>query len=209
MKKFNGTYSKSSKGSGEYHKFKGYVAWCRPYQPDEYKGNKFWKLNLYPDPENIKKIRTSGLQLKKKDDDGESSGVTGEFYTFRRSCEKEFNDGKTFFCPPEVLDKDGKKLVTYQDSKGETAYTFKAGEEVSQIGDEILIGNGSLVEIDVLVFETKRFGKGHRLNSIKILDLIEYVPDEDKEEKEETPEPEEVKEEPKPVEKKASKKVGW
>ena len=46
--------------------------------------------------------------------------------------------------------------------------------KVSGNPDNKLVGNGSTVEVDVVVYDTMK-GKGHRLEAVKVLDLVEYV----------------------------------
>jgi len=54
------------------------------------------------------------------------------------------------------------------------------------VDPDLVIGNGSTVECSVEVYDTK-YGKGTRLNSVKVLELIPYVTDAP-EETPETPE---------------------
>lgn len=168
-----------AKSKTKYMKFKGRVAWAMLYSPDEYKGNKFWKLSFYPDDATIQKIKDAGIQTKQKEDDGSASGVSGKYYQFRRDCEKKFDSGLQKFSPPSVFAKDKSKLVTYEED-ADSEYGYE------RIGEPVLIGNGSEVEITLEVYPTGSFGKGTRLNSVRILDLIEYDPDAD-DEKEEKP----------------------
>ena len=74
----------------------------------------------------------------------------GTFITLSRPLSKEFAGKTEVFGPPEVIAPDG------------TAF-------------EGLIGNGSHVECTVVVYDTSK-GKGHRLQRVKILDLVEYIP---------------------------------
>lgn len=71
--------------------------------------------------------------------------------------------------PPEVVDKDGKP--------------FKE-----------LIGNGSVVAVEVVVYDTAKFGKGSRLEKVVVIDHVPY-------EKEDPSgvEPEEGDDKPKPA----------
>lgn len=159
----------SKSGSGERMKFRGLVSYAKVYEPDDYLGVKKWKVNLHPDEETIQAIKDAGIQLKLKDSNEEWSGVPGKYFTFNRPCEKEFEDGVTYFSPPAIYDADGEAIVEYKEVDN--------GWE--QVGDGPLIGNGSDVELDVTIYKTKRFGKGQRINYLKVFDLIEYVPDED------------------------------
>ncbi len=72
------------------------------------------------------------------------------FYTFKRADKGLMRDSLVTFGPPKVIDKDQKPLTKF-------------------------VGNGSKVTIKVLVFDTKN-GKGHRLDTVRVDELIEYVP---------------------------------
>lgn len=138
-------------------KFKGKVAWARVQEGnfDDYRGEKSWKISLYPDKEMAQKIKESGTQCRMKFDEGDKSGIEGKFYQFKRKLEIDFNKGKG----PEKL---------------EPVKLTLRGEPYDGA-----IGNGSECEIEVELYDTKRFGKGTRLISVDILDLIEYIKDED------------------------------
>src|SRR5690606_23757358 len=101
-----------------------------------------------------------------------------------------------------IIDRDGKEVVKYLDG-GKKVFSNETGM-FEMVGSEILIGNGSLVEVTLEVYPTKRFGNGTRLQSVKIIDLIEYVrPDEIDES--EVVEDDEIPFEPETP----SKKVSW
>lgn len=151
-------------GNTAYLKFKGKVAWAKVYDPDDYEGEKQFKINFYPD--SIQALRDKGIQQKVKEDDGGKSGVSGEVMTFRRPVEKEFTRGEiTKLLPPTIYDKDGKKIVWYKRTDD---------GEIERYGEPVLIGNGSYCELTLEVYPAGRMGKGARLNSVKIIDLIEY-----------------------------------
>jgi hypothetical protein len=164
-----------TKSKTKYIKVRGKVSYAKLYEPDDFRGEKKWKINLYPDAASYDLIKKVGMQNKFKDDDGSKSTVTGRFCTLSRPCEKQFGSELTKFTPPEVLDKGGKKLVYYEkDNDG----------DVDMFGEKVIIGNGSECEIELAVYQTARFGAGSRFNSVRIIDLIEYVPPEDLEENE-------------------------
>jgi hypothetical protein len=192
------------KSTTKYLKVRGKVSYAKLYEPDDFRGEKKWKLNLYPSVDTILMLKQAGLQNKFKDDDGEKSGVTGKYLTFSRPCQKEFRDGITKFLPPEILNDKGDKIVWYEETK----------DGVEMHGDRVLIGNGSEIEIDLAVYQTQRFGAGSRFNSVKIIDLIEYNPPEEVSEnevdsvgEEVAPAVADVKPEAKPTRK--SSKVTW
>lgn len=188
------------------HKFRGYSGYAMLYKPDEFMEKEFWKISFYPETEAVlDKMKAKGVRLKVYEDDGEKSGVAGKYVVIKRPVEKEFKTGLVEFNPPAVYDKDGKALVTYDKESGDRK------------GEPVLIGNGSLVEVTCSIYDAKPYGKGTRLESVKILDLIEYNPEEEdddaEEEAEKEPakqEAEKPKEEPKPEpEKKAGRKTRW
>ena len=76
----------------------------------------------------------------------------GTYYTFRRPEEKQFKDDIVTFGPPSVVDKDNEEFTG-------------------------LIGNGSTVTVKVSVYDTTRYGKGHRLEAVRVDELVEYRPD--------------------------------
>ena len=53
---------------------------------------------------------------------------------------------------------------------------------MKKVGDPVLVGNGSKAQITLAVYTTQ-MGVGNRLESIKLLDLIEYKAPEPVEEK--------------------------
>ncbi|TXH16552.1 MAG: hypothetical protein E6R03_05360 [Hyphomicrobiaceae bacterium] len=184
-------------------KIKGRCTYAMVYKPDEYKNTEFWKINLFPlDDDEWAKFKKSKMQLKVRHDDGTKSTVEGDYISFRRNTEKMFGQGKKkklkTFSPPMIVDKDDEPLVWYEEDED---------GDFERQGEVVLIGNGSVVECKVEVFDAGDFGKGHRLEAVKIIDLIEYIPPEKDDEEEDEPEPKkaEKKEEKKP----AKKAVKW
>lgn len=188
----------------KYLKFRGKASYAMVYKADDYNDTRFWKINLHPSKEVLEEIKSAGIQNKLKPDDGRIPNVFGPHMTFKRPTEREFDGEMTYFTPPTIYDKDGKKLVWYVDEDGDQVQQYKRGDRPDRKGEPIIIGNGSEVEITLEVYKTNRFGNGSRLQSVKIIDLIEYKPEEK--------ETEEVEPEEKPVEKveqKSKKKTDW
>lgn len=197
--------AKKSKKSKNYW-FAGKCAWAMLYSPDEYLDRQFYKISLYPTDEVFEEMEEVGIfdgRKKIKTDDGGQSGVSGRFVQFQGDVEKELSDGKVwYFHPPKVLDKDDNIVVDYTwDDKEKTEWT--------RDGDPVLIGNGSDVEVLVEVYDAGRFGKGTRLKAVKIIDLIEYNPDKEDEEKPEAKKEEKKVEPEKKGSTKKSAKVSW
>lgn len=166
------------------YRFVGKVAWAKLYEPDEFRGSKKWKLPFYPDEETLKAIKDAGIQLRVKEDSGEKSGVSGKFVTFSRGTTANYGKGPEDLAPPVIKDASGKVLVDYD-------------EDFERIGDPVVIGNGSVVEVLVEVYETEKFGNGQRIKEVSIIDLIEYVP-EDEDSEAEAPKEQTAKTESKP-----------
>lgn len=156
----------------QYINLKGKVAWAKVYEPDEYNNVKRWILNFYPfNEEEWKKFRDSGLQVEPKTDP-----QGNVFVRFRRDVRRVIGDDFIFFTPPVIT---GAVDVKYVDkATGQKVSSFKKGDgiEVEQVGEKVLIGNESVVYVNLAVYDTVK-GKGHRLQSIHVLDLVGYDPD--------------------------------
>lgn len=74
----------------------------------------------------------------------------GKYVTFRRPDKKIIKDELVKFGPPKVLDANGDAL-------------------------NALVGNGSTVTIKVVIYDSKK-GKGHRLEAVRVDNLIRYEP---------------------------------
>jgi hypothetical protein len=158
-------------------KLKGTIAWAKVYEPDTAFGAENYKIAFYPDSEvDWKKFNDSGIQKKVTEDDGEKSGVSGKYFQLVRPSFKMIKGAIVNFTGPVIEDKDGKVIVDYVNQEGRRVYSYdnkdKAG--ITRRGSPILLGNGSKVEITVAVYDTFK-GKGHRLETIRVLDLIEYT----------------------------------
>lgn len=108
-----------------------------------------YQINLYPDKASLVKFKETGLRLEiKKDDDG-------EFVRFRRDPEKLL----------EGMDEKPVKLI-FDTETGK----YKPFDQN--------IGNGSLVEVKVQVYDSAK-GKGHRLEAVAVHELVPYEGDAD------------------------------
>lgn len=148
-----------------YYNVKAKVKWAKVYEPDEYAGAERWMVNIYPvDGKEWEKIQKSGLQSQPKED------TDGKFITLRRPTKKLIGENLVIFTPPEIT---GAFEVIYVDTKtGEKVRSYNKGEKtVERKGDPQVIGNGSTAIINFCVYDTRQ-GKGGRLESIKILDLV-------------------------------------
>jgi len=75
----------------------------------------------------------------------------GKYVSFSRSVEKEIKGEVVKFDPPKILDKELNTL-------------------------DALVGNGSTVTTKIIVFDTAK-GKGHRLEAVRVNELIEFIPE--------------------------------
>lgn len=103
----------------------------------------YYGIDLFLDKDNLKKFKESGLTLKIHKDD-----EGNEYVRFRREPDKLLED----------MPEKPKKLI-FEDGK------YAAFDQ--------LIGNGSLVEVKVQVYDSQK-GKGHRLEAVAVHDLIPY-----------------------------------
>jgi hypothetical protein len=153
-----------------YTNLKGTIKWAKVYEPDSFAGAENWALCFYPyDGAEWEKFQKTGLQLKVKDD---PDGVSGKFFKLRRPTKKLIRDDLVMFSPPEIT---GVVNVSYQDPDGNKIRQYNKGEKVTvnRIGDPVELGNGTLVIVNLSYYDTAK-GKGHRLENIKVLDLVEY-----------------------------------
>lgn len=159
-------------GKTEYFKFAGTVKWNHLYEPDEFRGASNYQLDFFPESEAVKQaILDTGVQgaFKADKDTGD------EYYRFKRPHCKLIKGEFVTFAPPVIYDAKGKPLVTYVDKDGDPVTSATGRDlEFTRVGEKVLIGHGSKVIIDVCVYGTN-YGPGNRLNSVKIIDLIEYV----------------------------------
>lgn len=156
--------------STEYIDLEGEGYWLKITKPDEFRGSVRWALNLALDEPSLKIYQDSGIQKKLKNT-AEAKNVA----TLLRPTTKLMKGKMVYFTPPIVYGKDGETLRKYVDKNGETVRSYDTpGIELTKVGDIPLIGNGSKLKVTLSVYDTQ-MGKGHRLESIKLLDLIEYV----------------------------------
>jgi hypothetical protein len=140
----------------EFYKFEGKAKWAKIYEPEEFRGSVNWKIDQ------IARRKKAGLQSKVYEDED------GTYVCFKRPKTKLIKNVLNEFSGPKILDVDGNTLVSYHKSQD--------GSKWERVGNPVLIGNGSTVEVEVAVYDTQ-MGKGQRLESIRIIDLIEYKSD--------------------------------
>lgn len=156
-----------------WYNFTGKARFFKIYSPEFFEGVGRYKAPIVIDAETMAEIKAIGIRRQFKDDPDSKDKIV----TFSRDFEKDFKEGKVYFCPPSVYDKDGKALVEYYNKETNTRVTQFNEEDKDKIekrGVDVLVGNNSLVTLSVSTYEAGKF-KGSRLESIKILDLVEYV----------------------------------
>lgn len=133
----------------EYIDFYGTLAFDpRLVEPDEYMGDKKWDVPIILDTASIDKYRKSGIQAVPKEVND------GFMVRFRRPCKKLIKGELVEFSPPEVKRWDE--------------------EQNSYVDYEKALGKGSRVKVNVAVYDTVQ-GKGHRLQSVIVLDGVPII----------------------------------
>lgn len=152
----------------KYQNLKVKLKWCKVYEPDAFMGAENWKVSAYPvDEKEWDKFKATGLELGVKTD------ADGEYITLRRPTKKLIKDELVVFAPPEIT---GVVNVTYENELGERIRQYNKGDKVKLVtnGEQEMIPNGSLAIVNFSYYDTIK-GKGHRLESLRILELAEYV----------------------------------
>lgn len=154
--------------------FQGKARWMKHlYTPDNAFGASKYKAGMWITKETADQIKKSGIQKNVKEDE------KGPWIEFTRDEVKMMKGLPVYFTPPMIEDKTGTSLVSYVDADGKVVKSYNDPAKKTMIqrqGDNILIGNDSDVQLTVAVFDTMK-GKGQRLEKVRILDLIEYKPD--------------------------------
>ena len=138
-------------------KFKGRLMWAKNlFTLDSYMGNDSWKVGVEMDDASVELFnewKKRGIRLRKD----------GNYTSFKRPNKKVFNgEEKTFEAPVVTIIKD---------------------DEEVPFDSEVWIGNGTeaevLVEFYPFEYEGKK-GYGHRLEAVRIIDLVPYEKPEEK-----------------------------
>lgn len=152
----------------------GKIFWAKVYEPDMAFGSSNYKIDFQPDNDaDWEKFNKSGIQKKVNEDE------RGRYFQLVRPAYKLIKGAVVNFTSPIIYDKEGKVIVDWiskETGKRIYSYDLKDKENVERRGTPVTIGNGSTVRVTVNVFDTIK-GKGHRLDAIKILDLIEFKRD--------------------------------
>lgn len=127
--------------------FTGPCKWAKVYTPDDYNGEKKWKIDVFLSKSDLKDLKATGLKLKVKEEEETGS----KYVTFNRPVVKEIKGEMVDFDAPRVLNKDKEDITD-------------------------LIGNGSTVTVKVLVYDSA-MGPGHRLEAVRVDNLVQYSAD--------------------------------
>lgn len=106
-----------------------------------------YQIDLYLDTPSLDVFKKAQMSITLKDK-GE-----GPFVSLRRPVSKLIKGELVNFGPPGLIDKDNEDLDPVQ----------------------VSLGNGSKVTCKVIVYDTMK-GKGHRLEKVRVDELIEYKP---------------------------------
>lgn len=155
----------------KYVNFDGTIQWAHVYSPDTYRGATRWIMDFYMEGDEWDKFKELGIQKHPK------TNENGTFWRPSRMQTKLMKGQLVKFTPPYIYDKEGNILVKYVDEDGKDVRSYTGDDNsVKRVGEPVLIGNGSSVRITVSVYPTA-MGVGNRLESLRIVDLIEYNPD--------------------------------
>lgn len=128
--------------------FTGNCKWAKLAEPDEFRGQTKYKINVYLDKKGLRDLNESGARLEVQED------TDGKFIRFSRPVSKKIKEETVELGPPWVC----------EGPEGEET-DFEKPERV---------GNGSNVTCKVSVYDTQ-MGKGHTLEAVKVNKLIEYT----------------------------------
>lgn len=129
--------------------FEGECEWAKVHEAQKDKKYNRYSINVFLDDPSWERFEESGMQIKTRENkDGR------KFVQFHRQHEKLIKGELADFGPPQV---------------------FSKGTEPDE-RLEAEIGNGSHVTVKVVVYDSIK-GKGHRLEAVRVNDLVEYKRD--------------------------------
>ena len=155
-----------------YGKVKGTVNWAKVYDPDVAFGDEKWKIDFYPlneaEWENFNKL---GLTVRVRED----NDLDKTFVKLSRPVRREYQGVTVEFTSPRITDKDGSPIREYRDANNDLvkSYPLEEKPEMTRLGESVLLGNGTEIELTLISYDTS-VGKGHRIEELKVLDLVVY-----------------------------------
>lgn len=127
--------------------FTGKCQWAKVKTPDtKFNPEGVYSIDVFLDKENLKKFNDSKMQLKLRHNDTNDE----PYVTFKRADKQMIKGEIVDRGPPQLLDKDSAPL-----------------------SQDTLIGNGSTVTVKVVTYDGAK-GKGHRLEAVRVDDLVEF-----------------------------------
>jgi hypothetical protein len=144
--------------------FSGLLMYCKLHEPDTYKGQSRWTVDLLLDAEELKRAKDMKLRIKKVGKNGKAAYAdmfTGYDGSFLRLTKNTMTRAGATMEPPKLLDEQGRAVNPKQ----------------------YAIGNGTAAKVKVFVQreiskeEFVEFG-GYKpyLNAVRIKKLIPYTP---------------------------------
>jgi hypothetical protein len=107
------------------HYFSGTCQWAKLKEPDEYNGEKKWKIDLFMERDELKALKATGVTLKvRENEEGR------KYVSFNRPVLKEIKGELREFDPPKLFDHAHQPL-------------------------DCLVGNGSKVTVKIETYDTK------------------------------------------------------
>lgn len=139
----------------ENYYFSGEAIWCKVHAKQKDKKYNRYTIGVFLDDDSMERFKESGIQtLPKFENYKEKSGR--QYYQFARE-EKSVIKGE---------------LVDFG-----TPHIFLAKDQIPDAKEtprfEGEVGNGSKVTVKVAVYDTVK-GKGHRLESVRVDELVEF-----------------------------------
>lgn len=174
---------------GKWLNFSGKGYWVKIGSKTDDAFDPQWNLRLDMNEDSLKRFKASGIQKELRDPTTGKIDPDGTAVQFSRRVLKIFKGTPVYFTPPKVYNKDRSIMTEYIDKETSAVITNTEKKDgYERRGPEPIIGNGSEIEVNVYVYPTKK-GFGSQLDGVRIIDLIEYVP-ENKPEEEAKPAPE-------------------
>lgn len=134
--------------------FTGEIKWSDLFVPDNYEGIENYKISILVEDDEYYRFKEAGIRTRPRKDEETGKWIV----TFKRPAE-----GK------KVTDRTGKEVIL---GGGAPRVVNKDGDGWNR--DMPLIGRGSTASAKVVVYDAGRMGKGHRLEAVKIDNLIPY-----------------------------------
>ncbi len=127
--------------------FTGKCQWAKLAKPDtKFDPAGVYAIDVFLDKDNLKKFNDSKMQLKLRHNETSDE----PYVTFKRP-DKQMIKG-------EIVERGRPKIVDRDDN---------------ELPGDTIIGNGSTVTVKITTYDGAK-GKGHRLEGVRIVDLVEF-----------------------------------